>query len=132
MYFFKIDISSTFEDVDIAVDRILNFLKYRCSINDECFIFKTNFILRELMINAVEHGNKMDMNKRVSCIVTYSEAELKIDVSDEGEGFIYKSEFTDMYGEDVISHRGRGIFTILKMGADVKFVKNHVYAKLNF
>ncbi|OQX22913.1 MAG: hypothetical protein BWK80_28725 [Desulfobacteraceae bacterium IS3] len=48
-------------------------------------------VLRELLINAVEHGNKKAVERLVKCDVTYlDEWQFRITVQDEGEGFDHR------------------------------------------
>ena len=49
-------------------------------------------VLRELLINALEHGNNRNVEKQILCTIELSkEFELKITVRDEGDGFNYRS-----------------------------------------
>lgn len=51
-----------------------------------------NLILRELLINAIEHGNQNDPEKLIICNLLYMRDTLfKITVEDEGKGFDYTS-----------------------------------------
>lgn len=49
--------------------------------------FAVNFALRELLINAIEHGNRNIKEKKVTCIVNYTKSYIIIEVIDEGKGF---------------------------------------------
>jgi anti-sigma regulatory factor (Ser/Thr protein kinase) len=49
-------------------------------------------VLRELLVNAILHGNREDHSRRVCLSIDrINGAELKITVEDEGEGFDYPS-----------------------------------------
>jgi anti-anti-sigma factor len=49
-------------------------------------------VLRELLINAVEHGNREIVDRMVTCTIKHlGEWQFKITVEDEGDGFDYKS-----------------------------------------
>jgi anti-sigma regulatory factor (Ser/Thr protein kinase) len=128
---FYTEISSTFEAVDSAVDSALTFLDRQCRISDASLAFKINFILRELLINAVEHGNRMDAGKKAACRISYDAGKLNIEVSDEGGGFKCKKVSSGDNNSVVLELRGRGISTIRNLGADFNVKKNHVFVKLN-
>ena len=52
---------------------------------------KILIVLRELVLNAIEHGNHKNVRKKVSCTVEkVSPTEFHITVGDEGEGFDYR------------------------------------------
>ena len=51
-----------------------------------------SMVLRELLINALEHGNNRNVEKKIYCTIEFSkEYELRITVRDEGDGFNYRS-----------------------------------------
>lgn len=70
------------------------------------FEFKT--VLRELLINAVEHGNKNDFDRSVTCRIEHiRQRQIKITVEDEGNGFDHRC--LDMHlSEDTLDNRNRG------------------------
>ena len=48
-------------------------------------------VLRELLLNAIEHGNKGKPEKKVKCVIEIiGSGRLKITVNDQGKGFDYK------------------------------------------
>lgn len=70
--------------------------------------FRFKLVLRELLTNAVEHGNRMVFRRLVSCRIDCSDKNrFKIIVEDEGCGFDYES--IDMkLPEDPLQVRNRG------------------------
>ncbi len=49
-------------------------------------------VLRELLLNALEHGNRRDPSKTIRCAVTYlGDGLFRITVQDEGAGFDYRN-----------------------------------------
>ncbi len=99
----KITLKSDFHNVD-------NVLK-RCERHFKQGGFQVNFpfklLFRELLNNAVEHGNKKDPSRMIFCRIRHENGMWRIEVEDEGEGFDYRQldfELPDM----VTSHRGRG------------------------
>jgi len=68
--------------------------------------------LNEAAINAIIHGNKMDMSKKV---IINAEVDLKRiiwTVTDEGEGFDYNHLADPTAPENLESLTGRGVFII--------------------
>jgi len=85
---YKNEIQSSFKSVDLCVREVLQLMEKHESLSDESLLFKVSFVLRELMNNSVEHGNKFDVNKRIICRIEYDAPELLIEITDEGKGFI--------------------------------------------
>ncbi|MCP4112340.1 MAG: ABC transporter substrate-binding protein [Desulfobacteraceae bacterium] len=80
-----------------------------------------NLILRELLNNAVEHGNKNTESKKIFCTVTNIRDSLfKIVVKDEGEGFDYTSLDMTM-PEDKNQVRRRGYPFISAFTEEIEF-----------
>lgn len=128
---FMITIGSTYSDVDYAVENILEFLTDKCSISDKHVVFILNFALRELLNNAVEHGNKLLKGKKVCCSVAVENEILTFDVADEGEGFRIEEIQAGDLVEDIDGTRGRGIVMIRKIGFNLSTEENHIIAVID-
>ncbi len=103
--------------VDRAVLEAKDFLK---TIGFETFS-GFNLILRELLINAVEHGNRNDPEKGVSCTVQQVRKNLfRIIVEDQGEGFDPKDLRYDL-PKDAKSLRRRGYPFIHAFAEKIEF-----------
>ncbi len=76
--------------------------------------------LREIITNAVEHGNKLDPDKHVLLDIRITDSFLLVVVSDEGKGFNWRQKMNQEL--DMVGHfeRGRGI-SITEMTADHLF-----------
>ncbi|MDH4224332.1 MAG: ATP-binding protein [Deltaproteobacteria bacterium] len=80
-------------------------------------------VLRELLINAVEHGNRGNPDKQVECVVEYLGGErFKLEVKDEGEGFDPFQLKVDM--DDPLQTRKRG-YSLINQLADVVEFEDH-------
>lgn len=55
--------------------------------------FPSKLVLRELLNNAVRHGNRGNHDKTVECTVRITTDSILIDVTDEGEGFAWRERF---------------------------------------
>ncbi|MCX7747647.1 MAG: ATP-binding protein [Clostridia bacterium] len=128
MLTYKVKFNSSFENTDRVIKEIHTFLTKQCSLSDKQIIFKIDFVLRELLNNAVEHGNKMDFTKNILCILRFSREYLLIRIIDQGEGFTFEGFFND----NPITERKRGISTIAAMGFNLCVKQNRVTAKLCF
>lgn len=109
-------INSTFKEVDDLVDGVMDFLKHICREKDSFRINIINFGLRELLINAVEHGNKFDSEKEIICDFYYNYDGIHIRVVDRGNGFDINEFMTSCDTSDALRERIRGIFILMKLG----------------
>lgn len=80
--------------------------------------------LAEACINAIEHGNKFDQNKKFVVIMAADETTLRVNVLDEGEGIdkekIPKKRVND---NGFPKRRGYGVFLISRLMDDFSFEK---------
>ena len=91
------------------VDRIANSLADFAASQGGGSYSDMKLVIRELLINAIEHGNKNDPGKSVSCrIEKIASNRFKVLVSDEGEGFDHASLEMGMPGVRD-SERKRGL-----------------------
>jgi len=78
-------------------------------------------ILRELINNSIEHGNKKDKALTVSAKVTHlADKRFKIVVEDEGDGFDYNSINYRM-SEDPTQIRNRGLCLVNSFADEMEF-----------
>lgn len=95
------------------------------------FQFIIDFVLRELLNNAVEHGNGMIEEKRVRFKLSLSEEEFQVDVWDEGAGFAV-TEKSQNIDNGVLRTRNRGIQAIRELGFMIESGNGRVSAKTRF
>ena len=65
---------------------------------------------QEALNNAIEHGNKMDENKKVEFSIQVEHEEFRIIVKDEGDGFDFSTVPDPTKPENLLKTSGRGIF----------------------
>lgn len=70
--------------------------------------------LREVFLNAVEHGNRSDPNKYVDVDIRFEQDALRVDVSDEGTGFDFAAVLKETRKLDNLQVGKRGILLIEK------------------
>lgn len=71
----------------------------------------------EAIINAIQHGNKNNPDKKVKLTITANKKAILVIVEDEGEGFDPSKLEDPRTPENILKERGRGIF-IIKQLAD--------------
>lgn len=78
--------------------------------------------LDEAVRNAIEHGNKFDVNKDV--IISFKSAfgSLVFSVKDSGDGFDYNELYDPISGENSLEKEtGKGLFLMIQLSDDLKF-----------
>jgi serine/threonine-protein kinase RsbW len=107
--------------ISIAVDRILHLVELAGCVRGE--VFEVELALREALINAMVHGNRMNPDKwvHVRCRCE-PENGVSIVVEDEGQGFDLIGVSDPATAEGVRSE-GRGIFIMRSYMDEVSFEK---------
>ena len=77
--------------------------------------------ITEAITNAMEHGNKWNEAKVVVVEATASPRELKVVVTDQGEGFDASRLPDPTSAEQLSHHRGRGVFLMRSFMDEVRF-----------
>ena len=82
---------------------------------------KDNFLtcLHELIVNAIEHGNKFDLEKKVAVNLILAPKFIVAEVEDEGEGFNWCEKINKPINIENYSERGRGIPLISLLFCDL-------------
>jgi serine/threonine-protein kinase RsbW len=113
---------SSVESVDVAEAEVRRFtLEAGFDDSDQYFI---GLAAREILINAVKHGNGFDRNKKVSVRMSRNSESLTIEVFDEGEGFQLEKVPNPLAPENLQRQSGRGI-TIALAIMDEFFVEKN-------
>lgn len=100
---------------------ILNFLKNILRISDDD-MFKIEISLREVINNAIIHGNKSDPNKRVFLDFEWKNRILKLTVTDQNTDEVNFDEISKrIKSKDVLALNGRGILIMTNYMDKVKF-----------
>jgi serine/threonine-protein kinase RsbW len=86
---FEFELPSDRSLVEETVEKCTEFVRKHRSFHPGRF----RVVLRELLINAIEHGNENDASRRVACSVAIGGRGdcVHVSVEDQGEGFDYKS-----------------------------------------
>ncbi len=75
----------------------------------------------EMVNNAIRHGNKGDVNKKVTTRFELTRNEMKITVMDEGGGFDPEKIGDPLHPKNLYKENGRGIFIVKTLMDDVTF-----------
>jgi len=108
MLLYKNEIESTFEAVHDTVEEIMDQLKLVEGLDRKFLLFRINFMLREVLNNAVEHGNAFNEEKSIFIEVNIDGSKLITKVRDEGEG-IYLKPSHENNMDYILRERRRGI-----------------------
>lgn len=131
MIIYQKAIKTSFEVVDETVLEVIEKLK-QSGVDDPHKLFRINFMMRELMNNAVEHGNDLDYHKNIMCRVAVDEHTFRFFVSDQGDGFDFNhAKTTAIANVDVLTHRSRGFSTIIAMGFELTYYEGEIIAELD-
>jgi serine/threonine-protein kinase RsbW len=104
----EITISSRFENIEL-VQVIAEHLCENAGV-DEDGSHWIGMAVREAVANAIKHGNKLDVRKKVNATFELQAAELEITISDEGEGFDPEKVSDPLNPQNLMKTSGRGIF----------------------
>jgi len=103
-------LDSTLESVDRAEELAVESAK-NAGINEDDAL-SLGMAVRDCTVNAVVHGNRYNLNKKVHLTISRTPAQLIIRIADEGEGFDLEQLPDPVAEENLLRHSGRGIFII--------------------
>lgn len=117
----KIDviISSALDNLDliqILTDCITQFMEF-----DEDSAHWISMSVRESVTNAIQHGNKLDLSKKVDIHFEVSPDQISISVKDQGNGFRIDDIPNPLDNDNLLKPSGRGIFYIRTFMDEVEF-----------
>ncbi len=104
----EITISSRFENIEL-VQVIAEHLCENAGV-DEDGSHWVGMAVREAVANAIKHGNKLDIRKKVNATFDLRGFELEITISDEGQGFDPQTVSDPLNPQNLMKTSGRGIF----------------------
>jgi serine/threonine-protein kinase RsbW len=77
--------------------------------------------VRESVTNAIQHGNRLDLNKKVDICFEVALDQLSISVKDQGGGFQVDKIPNPLDSANLLKPSGRGIFYIRTFMDEVEF-----------
>jgi serine/threonine-protein kinase RsbW len=100
-------LDSTLDSVDRAEAMVMD-MAVRAGFPEE-ELHKLGMAVRESMVNAVVHGNRYNLKKKVHLTVTDSGDQLTIVITDEGEGFDSATLPDPLAEDNLLRQSGRGL-----------------------
>ncbi len=94
----------------------------RCGYNEQN-VFAIKLALEEAMINAIKHGNKLDMKKQVHVDYLVRPDRVEVIIEDEGPGFDRSAVPDPTLEENICKCSGRGILLMEAYMNTVEFSK---------
>ena len=79
----------------------------------------------EMANNAVIHGNKRDLNKKVHVTVEVVDTEVRMTIRDEGRGFNPDSLSNPLDPENLLRESGRGVFIVRSLMDELSYDFSH-------
>ena len=115
----RISLSSRFENIEMAQHLCGKLLDGR-DLPDETRHWIL-MALREGLANAIKHGNRLNLGKRVHVELNVTGETLEIRIRDEGEGFEPGTVGDPLAPENRLKTSGRGIFYMKTFMDEVRF-----------
>lgn len=112
-------ISSALDNLDLIqtlTDCITSFMSF-----DEDSAHWIGMSVRETVTNAIQHGNKLDLSKKVDICFEVLPDQLSIWVKDQGSGFNADEIPNPLDADNLLKPSGRGIFYIRTFMDEVEF-----------
>jgi serine/threonine-protein kinase RsbW len=104
------ELESTLESVDQAEELAVEMA--RKAGFDEDDLHKIAMSVRETMVNAVVHGNRYNVHKKVHVSVSNGPRRIEVKIADQGDGFDLDKLPDPLSDENILRNSGRGIFLI--------------------
>ena len=91
-------------------------------------IFCVHLAMEEALVNAIKHGNRLDITKQVHVACRVSPDLLRIEITDEGEGFDPSAIPDPTDSEHIDAPSGRGVMLMRSFMSRVEYndLGNHV------
>ncbi len=115
----EVIVSSALDNLDLIqtlTDCITDFMSF-----DEDSAHWIGMSVRESVTNAIQHGNKLDLSKKVDICFEISPDRLSIFVRDQGNGFRADEIPNPLDCDNLLKPSGRGIFYIRTFMDEVEF-----------
>ena len=114
-----ISISSVLDNLDliqILTDSLTSIMQF-----DEDSAHWIGMSVRESVTNAIQHGNKLNADKKVDVCFQVLPDRLSISVKDQGDGFSIDDIPNPLDASNLLKPSGRGIFYIRTFMDEVEF-----------
>ena len=130
----QLTLESTLQSVDEAESMVVRAAEQAGLSEDDAH--QIGMAVREVMVNAVVHGNRYNKKKRVHLGIDSSPTALTVSIGDEGAGFDFNALPDPLSPENLLRQSGRGLLLVRAFmddfqvqprpggGTEVRLVKN--------
>jgi len=129
LYDLTMTVGTDVKQIRYVIDSVLETLQGFEGLKDPITL---RLCLEELLHNAMEHGNRGDVSKKVYITVKAGPRRVVIRVRDEGEGFDPEQIGSPQIGEPTLSERGRGLLIVRYYADELSFNREGNEATLVF
>jgi serine/threonine-protein kinase RsbW len=115
----EVSICSVLDNLDliqVLTDSLTGFMCF-----DEDSAHWIGMSVREAVTNAIQHGNRLDIDKKVDIRFQVLPDRISIFVRDQGDGFSVDEIPNPLDSENLLKPSGRGIFYIRTFMEEVEF-----------
>lgn len=102
-------LESRVQSADMAESIVMEFC---ARIAGELICEQVGLAVRESVANAVVHGNRLDLNKKVQLTAELNDTGLIVCIKDEGDGFDPDSLPDPLLPDQLLNESGRGLFIV--------------------
>jgi serine/threonine-protein kinase RsbW len=126
----NISLTSKIENLR-EVEKIIDEISAECNIGSEVY---GNVLIAclEAVNNAISHGNKLDISKKVEVKFLIENNKLTIITQDQGSGFDYENVPDPTSPENIENINGRGIFLMKHLSDGLTFRENGRISEMYF
>ena len=104
----RLDVASRFDMLDV-VHGVVSQLAELAGFDEDAQHY-LNVAVRESVVNAIKHGNRLDDTKRVEVRFLMKHGRLEVEIQDQGGGFDPAGVPDPLAPENLLKADGRGIF----------------------
>lgn len=115
----KLDVASRLEMLEM-VQTALHHVAGMAGFDDDASHYMS-VAVREAVVNAMKHGNRMEEDKRVAVNLVLHPKRLEVTVRDQGPGFAPDDVPDPLAPENLLKANGRGIFFMRSFMDEVSY-----------
>lgn len=115
----EVSVSSRYENIEL----VQVVAEQMCSLGGatEDGAHWIGMAVREAVANAIKHGNRLDLAKRVNATFEMVGGRLRVTISDQGEGFIPDEVADPLDPANLLKTSGRGLFYMETFMDEVRY-----------
>ncbi|MCW3807001.1 ATP-binding protein [Plebeiibacterium marinum] len=126
----KIVIDSDVKNISL-VEKLIDEISNQYNLHSDVY-GKLLLAVVEGVNNAIVHGNKLNLDKKVQIEYCITKEAVEFIICDEGKGFDYTAIPDPTLPENIEKTHGRGIFLMNHLADEIEFEENGSKVKLVF